>query len=87
METQSDIDHLADAIYRDKVLRARAEDPSEKFLDGFRLFDAALSFTKAGVAAELSTNDENAIMVGIQRCFDLVRRLNERGLYFPVRAL
>jgi hypothetical protein len=37
MEFQEEIDRLADAIYRDKVLRARAEDPAEKLLDGIRL--------------------------------------------------
>jgi hypothetical protein len=84
MESQEEIDELADAIYRDKVLRARAEDSAEKFLDGLRLFEMALEFTRAGVAAELGTDDEKAIAEGVQRRFDLHRQMEERGLYHPV---
>jgi hypothetical protein len=84
MEYQEEIDRLADAIFRDKVLRARAEDPAEKFLDGIRLFESALEFTRAGVAAELGTTDEAAIAEGVQRRFDRVRKLEEHGLYQPL---
>ncbi len=81
METQEDINQLADAIYRDRVLRARAEDPCEKLMDGFRLFEYALNITKMGVQAELGTKDEDAVMAGVQRRFDLVRKMRESGLY------
>ncbi len=84
MESQEEIDRLADAIYRDKVLRARAEDPAEKFLDGIRLFESALQFTRAGVAAELGTQDEVAISEAVQRRFDRMRKLEEHGLYQPL---
>jgi hypothetical protein len=86
METQEDIDRLADAIYRDKVLRAREADSAEKFLDGLHLFELAMEFTRAGVAAELDTDDEKAIASGVQRRFDLCRRMEEHGLYQPVPA-
>jgi len=84
METQEEIDALADEIYRDKVLRARAEDPAEKFLDGLRLFEEALKFTRAGVAMQLGTDDEEEIARGVQRRFDKIRKIEERDLYYPV---
>jgi hypothetical protein len=83
MENQEDINELADAIYRDRVLRARAEDPCEKLMDGFRLFEYGINITKMGVQAELGTTDEEAVMAGVQRRFDIVRRSRERGLYQP----
>jgi hypothetical protein len=84
MQSQEEIDRLADAIYREKVLRARAADPAEKFLDGLRLFESALEFTRAGVAAELGTQDETAVAAGVLRRFQLIRRLEEHGLYHPL---
>ncbi|WP_208300299.1 hypothetical protein [Prosthecobacter fusiformis] len=74
---------MADAIYRDRVLRARAEDPCEKLVDGFRLFEYALGITKMGVQAELNTMDEEAVMKGVQKRFDMVRKVREKGLYQP----
>lgn len=83
METQEDIDRIAAAIYRDKVLRARAMTPEERLMESFRLFDEALVFTKAGVANELGTTDEAAIMKEVQRRFDVIRSIEERGHYLP----
>jgi len=85
MDSQEDIDRLAEAIYRDKVLRARAENPAEKFLDGIRLFESALEFTRAGVAAELGTQNEVAIAEAVQRRFERIRKLEEHGLYQPLQ--
>ena len=44
---------LADAIYRERVLRARRTPPEERILDGPRLFDYACSITLAGLKSEL----------------------------------
>ncbi|HBJ88306.1 MAG: hypothetical protein Q8M07_19725 [Prosthecobacter sp.] len=83
METQQDIDQLAAAIYRDKVLRSRAMTPDERLMESFRLFHEALTFTKAGVADELGTTDETVIMAEVQRRFEVVRTIEERGSYQP----
>jgi hypothetical protein len=87
MQSQQDIDQLAAAIYRDKVLRARAADPCEKLVDGIRLFEFALGMTKAGAADMLGSNDEAEVMQEVQRRFSLVRMREERGLYQPVPSL
>ena len=81
MESQADIDALADAIYRDRVLRARAEDPCEKFMDGFRLFESSLGFVKMGVESEMGCGDDEAIALAVQQRFDIVRKMREHGLY------
>jgi len=81
METQEEIDRLAAAIYRERVLRARLEAPVEKLMDGIRLFEHSLQITKAGVAAELATDDEAAIMAGVQERFEKVRRMRESKIY------
>ncbi len=83
METQEDINELAEAIYRDRVIRARQEDPCEKLMDGFRLFEYGLNIMKMGVASELGTENEDAVLTGVQRRFDIVRQMRERGLYQP----
>ena len=87
MHTQQDIDHLAAAIYRDKVLRARAADPCEKLVDGLRLFEFALGMTKAGAADMIGSDNEALVMQEVQRRFDLVRKREERGLYHPVSTM
>jgi hypothetical protein len=84
MQSQESIDQLADAIYRDKVLRARATDPSEKLVDGMRLFEVALEFTKAGAADMIGSTDEALVMQEVRRRIEIVRRSEERGIYHPL---
>ncbi|MSR55281.1 MAG: hypothetical protein EXS09_18645 [Gemmataceae bacterium] len=43
------IRQLSDAIYWEKVRRAREEPPIEKLLDGFRLHEYACRITLAGI--------------------------------------
>ena len=83
-ESQEQIDQLASEIYRDKVLRAREQDPCEKLLDGFRLFESALAFTEAGVASQLQTTDRKHIQAAVQERFDRIRAMREMGIYTPV---
>ncbi|MCB1076988.1 MAG: hypothetical protein KDM64_04075 [Verrucomicrobiae bacterium] len=75
---------MADSIFREKVIRARSADLADKFLDGFRLFESALEFTHAGVADDLGTLDENEISREILKRFEVIRLLEEDGLYLPV---
>jgi hypothetical protein len=43
---------LADAIYRERVLRARRTPPEDRILEGPRLFDYACAITLAGLRSE-----------------------------------
>jgi hypothetical protein len=81
---QTQIKRLADAIYRDKVLRARAEDPVQKLLDGFELFTIGLEMTKLDVIGKIGTSDETAVQDALHRRFERVRKVREAGHYRPL---
>ncbi len=46
------IKELSDDIFRERILRARVMDPTEKFLLGQRLFESACEVTKSGIRSE-----------------------------------
>lgn len=81
LDEQSRIKNLADAIYRDKVLRARAEDPTQKLLDGFELFNLGLEMTKLDVIGKIGAADDAAVQEALHRRFERVRQVREAGLY------
>ena|SRR5438045_1113510 len=78
---QGQIKRLADALYRDKVLRARAENPIQKFLDGFELFTLGLEMTKLDVIGKIGTSDDAAVQEALHRRFERVRQVREAGIY------
>jgi hypothetical protein len=80
-DLRAGIARLADAIYSDKVRRARAQDPVQKLLDGFTLFKAGLELTKIDVARTLGTSDATAVNEALQRRFARVREVREAALY------
>jgi hypothetical protein len=82
---QAGIRELADAIYRDKVRRARSEDPVQKLLDGFELFERGLAITKLDVIRKLGTTDEIAVQEALRRRFERVRQVREADLYKPLQ--
>ena len=47
-----DIKALSDDIFRERILRARLMDPTEKFLLGQRLFESACELTKSGIRSD-----------------------------------
>ena len=79
------ISELANTLYRDKVVRARRQDPAEKLVQGFRLFESALDFTKAGLAADLDATDESLVTEGVLKRFERVRNVREAG-FLHIRA-
>jgi hypothetical protein len=80
-DEQAVIKRLAAAIYRDKVLRARAENPIQKLLDGFELFTLGLEMTKLDVIGKIGTSDDAAVQDALLRRFARVRQVREAGLY------
>jgi hypothetical protein len=70
-----DIKELADDIFRDRVLRARQEDPGTKFLDSLKLFDFACSWTEAGIRAEFPDADDREVKRILRERIELQRRL------------
>ena len=74
---------MADAIYRDKVRRARKEHSVQKLLDGFALFERGLEITKLDVIRRIGTSDETAVQEALRQRFERVRRAREATLYKP----
>jgi hypothetical protein len=76
---ENGIQELADAIYKDKIARAREQDPIEKLLDGFRLHEYACGITLAGIRHQnpgISDADALQILkerVAMQRRWDEIR--------------
>lgn len=76
----------ADEIYRDEVRRARAQDPVEKLLAGFRLFEQGLAMTRVDVIRQIGTSDPAAVEAALLARFARVRRVREAGLFQPCPA-
>lgn len=79
-ERANDIKALADAIFRDRVLRARQMPPEEKLLDGARLFDYACRITEAGIRNEFPDADDQRVAEILRERVDLQRRREDRSI-------
>jgi hypothetical protein len=86
METQEDIDRTADAIYRDKVLRARAQTMDDRLRDGFECFALSCRLMADGVRQQFHLTDDAAVWQKVRERLDIVRRIEEHGIYRPVTA-
>ena len=68
---------LIDAIYRDRVLRARNASHGDKLLDGPRLFDWACSIMKAGIRMQYPQADPVQVRELLLKRLEIGRRLEE----------
>lgn len=66
---------LADAIYRERIERARRMSPEEKFLAGGELFEDVCERMAAGLRHENPAADETTIQELLNRRFELLQRL------------
>lgn len=71
------IQELADAIYRDRVLRARRTPPEEKLLSGPRLFDMCCHLMADGIRNEHPDAEEQRVQELLAERIALIRRLEE----------
>jgi hypothetical protein len=67
---------MIDAIYREKVLRARRMSPEEKMLEGPRLFETACRITMEWIRAQHPEATEQEVMRVLQERLDLRRRMD-----------
>jgi hypothetical protein len=56
---------LADALYREEVLRARAMRPEDKLLEGPRLFDRACRLMADGIRHRHPEFDDDAVQAQV----------------------
>ena len=79
----SEFKPLADALYRERVLRARQTPPEERLLDGVRLFDQAIERMRLGVQLQNPVAaPEEVERLLVQRIRKLWQ-LSDHGYYRP----
>jgi hypothetical protein len=75
MPGRGEFQPLADALYRERVLRARRTPPEQRMLDGARLFDLGCTVTLAGIRTQHPDWTEHEIARELRRRLALARRL------------
>jgi hypothetical protein len=74
---------LVDELYRETIRQARKQSPSEKLLDGPRLFDFACEWMSAGVRAQHPDAGEDRVLEILKGRLALAEKLecadDERG--------
>jgi hypothetical protein len=83
--TQEDLEALQDAIYRDKVLRARAMTVEERLAEAFDLTTEVFQRMHDGAMSQLGLSDEKAGWEEVRRRLDRLTKAHEHGLYSPRR--
>lgn len=68
---------LADQLFREEVLRARAMSPHEKLFAGARLFDRVCRVMLDGIRAQYPTADEEEVQGILRQRLKLARRLEQ----------
>jgi hypothetical protein len=77
---------LQAAIYRDKVLRARAMTPAERLAEALELSNDIYSWMLDGAKAQCGLPSDEEGWVEVQRRLQTLRRVHESKLYKPVAA-
>ena len=83
METQQDIDTLAAAIYRAKVLRARSRTMDERLRDDLECFDLSCRLMADGVRHQFKLTDETAVWKIVRERLALLRRIERSDTHQP----
>ena len=78
---EADIKPLADAIYADKVRRARAAPASQKMGWGAELFADACERMSSGIRAQFPAFSSDEVKSMLQKRLNRLRQLDEHGIY------
>lgn len=70
-----DFKPLADALYRERVLRARRTPPEVRILQGPELFDYACTASLCGLRMEMPNATEGELRLGLRRRLAIGRQL------------
>jgi hypothetical protein len=77
--TDAQIQRLAEDLYRERVVEARAMPPEEKLLAGEELFDYACSITLAGIRNQFPGVSEEECLKILEERLELRERMEKRG--------
>lgn len=87
VETNPDaVKSLQNAIYRDKVLRARAMTAAERLDEALELSNDIYTWMLDGAMAQCDLPSDEAGWAEVQNRLQRLRRVHERALYKPVAA-
>ena len=75
---------LIDAIFLDKVRRARRTPIGEKVLDGPRLFDQNCQLMRGAIRTQFPEFDDGQVELELRRRLAIARRIDEAGIYTNV---
>ncbi len=83
---RSELKALQDAIYADKVRRARAMTPAERFDEALELSNDIYTWMLDGAKSQCGLHSDAEGWAEVERRLQTLRRLHERNLYKPVTA-
>jgi hypothetical protein len=69
------IRELADDIYRERVLRARATPPEQKLTDGPRIFERVCRVMSDGIRDQFPEADDSRVLEILRERLQIARRL------------
>ena len=72
---------LMDAIFIDKVRRARQTPMDQKMLDGPRLFDLNCQIMRSGIRTQFPEFDDEQVEQEFERRLAIARRIDDAGIY------
>ena len=73
----------AEAIYIERVLRARSTPPDQKMVDGFRLFERACGLMRDGIRQQFPQASPEEVESHLRQRLKIARRLQDGHLYQP----
>lgn len=85
-EPGSEFQPLMDAIFREKVLRARRQSPEERFAIGLDMFEEGVAWMRDGVRMEHPDLSAEEVDARVAQRFARIRQIQEHGIYRPVPA-
>jgi len=85
---EENIKALADAIYADKVRRARRLSVGERIDTAIELFEGALGMMRDGIRAQFPDKDESEVESLLRWRLRRLRQVSEHGIYSqqPLKA-
>ncbi len=82
--SRSELKALQDAIYADKVKRARAMTPDQRLDEALELSNDIYTWMLDGAKSQCNLLSDAEGWIEVQRRLQSLRRLHERNLYKPV---
>ena len=80
------IEPLADAIYADKVRRARMLSIGERIDLSFELFEGSLGLMRDGIRAQQGITDPDKVEAVLRQRLKRLRQVADHGIYRPISS-